>query len=86
MVWLSDLEFIEEDLVERGVIILVGMHKHMFAGAIKLSDDATQSDYFRPRSQDGHYSHERTPLWCCTIKFPSSAELRPCALANSGAL
>ena len=53
----------EEQVAERGVEVLPGVDETVVAQAVKLLDDAAQTDDFGPRAEDGDDLHRRiSPL------------------------
>ena len=50
----SQAQLAEEYLVERGVVVLAGMHHHMVEVAVGAAHHGGQADDLRPRAQHGH--------------------------------
>jgi hypothetical protein len=60
IVGLADAEIVEEDLIERLVVVLSGVDQHVIDCLVESSDDARQSDQLRPRPDDCHHlEHQR---------------------------
>ncbi|MNL15546.1 hypothetical protein D3C87_1365370 [compost metagenome] len=54
VVGLAHAQVVEEDLVEFVVVVLAGMHEHVFAMLVQPSQHARQANDFGPGADHGH--------------------------------
>ena len=64
IVWLTDAQIIEEDLIQLVIIVLTGVNQNMLGISIERIDNATHFDNFRPGPHNGHHFKHLIALGC----------------------
>jgi hypothetical protein len=58
---LPHAELPEEHVAQLLVVVLAGMHQHLFAQTVERGNDGAQTDDLRPRAEERHHFHRATP-------------------------
>jgi hypothetical protein len=63
IVWFTDIQIVEKNLVQLVVVVLSSMYQHVLGMVLQFGEDATHLDQFRPRADDSHHlKHSIVPV------------------------